>query len=263
VVEITEAMAAKVLEVVDCGLSHGLGKPEPGYLCVEAAVAYAMGEGHTDKPSCVAPAVRHLKIVLNDAKWWQSNESRAKGLRRLALAQLGTVGTLDEREFAERVSLVAVRVMVPRALRYAAECHPDAEHRAKLEAAAKECEKADNQSASEASLAAAWSAALAAAAAAASSESAAAAARAAARAAAWAAGSSESAWSSAAWASSAESAAWAAAWASESAAAAARAARAAEQELCFFAEQVVQVLVEMGAPGTKWLFLTETEGGVT
>jgi hypothetical protein len=47
------------------------------------------------------------------------------------------------------------------------------------------------------------------------------------------------------------------------AAAAARAARAAEQELCFFAEQVVQVLVEMVAPGTKWLFLTETEGGVT
>lgn len=39
---VTREIAVKVLEVVDCGLSSGLGKPEPGNMCVEAAVCYAM-----------------------------------------------------------------------------------------------------------------------------------------------------------------------------------------------------------------------------
>ena len=86
-VEITEAIAAKVLVVVDAGLVNGKGKPVPGQMCVEAAVCFAMGLPHSDEPPCVAPALRALKIRLNDSNW-SSDQARAKGLRRLALAQL-------------------------------------------------------------------------------------------------------------------------------------------------------------------------------
>lgn len=85
--EITEAIARKVVEVVDAGLVQGKGIPIPGQMCVEAAVCYAMGLPHGDNPSCVAPVLRRLKISLND-RAWSSNDARAKGLRRLAVAQL-------------------------------------------------------------------------------------------------------------------------------------------------------------------------------
>src|SRR5688572_106693 len=102
-IEITRDVAIKVLEVVDAGLSEGLGKPIPGQMCVEAAVNYALGRPHGDDPGCVAPVLRSLKIALNDKKW-PSNEARAKGMRRLAVIQLGTAGVLDEREFIRRVA---------------------------------------------------------------------------------------------------------------------------------------------------------------
>ena len=86
-IEINRDVAAKVLATVDAGLSHGLGKAKPGFMCVEAAVCYALGLPHGDDPGCVSPAIRSLKITLND-RYWSSNEARAKGLRRLALAQL-------------------------------------------------------------------------------------------------------------------------------------------------------------------------------
>ena len=42
-IEITEAVALKVRDTVAAGLSNGLGNPEPGQMCVEAAVCYALG----------------------------------------------------------------------------------------------------------------------------------------------------------------------------------------------------------------------------
>src|SRR5665213_3634004 len=97
--EITKEIAAKVLATVDAGLCSGVGNPVPGQMCVEAAVCYALGQEHGDEPVCVSPALRQFKIGLNDAAW-SSNEARAKGMRRLALIQLGTAGTLDDRAFA-------------------------------------------------------------------------------------------------------------------------------------------------------------------
>ena len=90
-IEITEAHARKVLEVVDAGLVSGVGNPIPGQMCVEAAVCYALGLPHGDDPKCVSPALRSLKIRLNDSGW-SSDEARAKGLRRLAVAQLYGAG---------------------------------------------------------------------------------------------------------------------------------------------------------------------------
>ena len=80
---ITRDIAAKVLHIVDQGLSKGLGEQAPGQMCVEAAVCYALGLPHGDDPGCVSPALRRLKIGLNDANW-SSPQARAKGLRRLA-----------------------------------------------------------------------------------------------------------------------------------------------------------------------------------
>ena len=87
--DITREIAIKVRDVVAAGLSNGLGTPEPGQMCVEAAVCYAMGLPHSDKPTCVSPAIRALKIALND-KNWSSPQARAQGLARLALVQLGS-----------------------------------------------------------------------------------------------------------------------------------------------------------------------------
>lgn len=45
---ITRKIAVRVLEVVDAGLVSGVGSPEPGKMCVEAAVCYALGLPHGD-----------------------------------------------------------------------------------------------------------------------------------------------------------------------------------------------------------------------
>src|SRR5262245_4769761 len=95
-------VARKVLMTVDAGLVHGMGEPVPGRMCVEAAVCYALDLPHSDDPRCISLALRQLKIRLNDSRW-STNEARAKGLRRLALAQLGSASVLDEKEFVSRV----------------------------------------------------------------------------------------------------------------------------------------------------------------
>src|ERR1700677_3947222 len=137
---ITSEIAAKVLATVDAGLCSGVGVPELGKMCVEAAVCYALGLPHGDEPSCVSCALRSFKIKLNDAKW-SSNTARAKGLRRLALVQLGSAGHLDDRKFAKRVAKLAIQKAVPAALRAAASIHKDAKHREALLKHASICER--------------------------------------------------------------------------------------------------------------------------
>ena len=133
-VEITREVAAKVLSIVDAGLSEGLGNPKPGEMCVEAAVCYALGLPHGDDPGCVALVLRQLKIALND-KRWSSNAARAKGLRRLSIIQLGTRDELDDKAFAAAVAEMTIRTMVPLALRAAASMKENAAHKQRLEEA--------------------------------------------------------------------------------------------------------------------------------
>jgi hypothetical protein len=114
--EITYEIAKKVLDTVNVGLVQGKGKPFPGQMCVEAAVCYAMGLPHGDSPPCVSPALRRLKIRLNDTEW-SSDLARTNGLRELALFQLGSVGVLDEIEFAKRVALLVINKYLPLILR--------------------------------------------------------------------------------------------------------------------------------------------------
>lgn len=97
-IRLSAGIAAKVLEVVDAGLVSGIGRAEPGSMCVEAAVCYAMGEPHGDMPRCVLSAIRNLKIAINDDDVWITNYGdddgskavRSEALRRLAIAQLGS-----------------------------------------------------------------------------------------------------------------------------------------------------------------------------
>jgi hypothetical protein len=116
-VKITKEIAAKVLDVVDAGLCSGLDdgsydderNPLPGHMCVEAAVCYAIGEEHHDHPRCVDSNLRSFKIELNDQDGWASNVTRARGLRELAIAQLGTRGKFDSAEFASRLKFKLLR----------------------------------------------------------------------------------------------------------------------------------------------------------
>ena len=156
--EITREIAIKVRDTVDCGLTSGMGKPIPGEMCVEAAVCFAMGLPHSDEPTCVSKAFRSLKIALNDGPW-SDNKARAKGLRRLAIVQLGS-SEIDDNEFARRVVEMTIRKIVPIAMRAAALIHPMPEHKLALENSALLCEKEGTESAAKsAAKSAAWYAA--------------------------------------------------------------------------------------------------------
>jgi len=133
-VQINEGTARRVLEIVDAGLVEGLGQPIPGQMCVEAAVCYALGLPHDDNPSCVAPALCAFGARLNDAGW-STPQARAKGLRRLAIAQLGSAGVLDEREFVRRLARLAIQICVPVALRAEARLYGSATKERMLHAA--------------------------------------------------------------------------------------------------------------------------------
>lgn len=138
-IEINETVIRKLLGVVDQGLVSGLGVPEPGKLCVEAAVCYSLGLPHGDALRVVAPSLRSLKIKLNDSRW-SSVHARAKGLRRLAVIQLGSKGFLGEKEFAKRCAELAIKTCVPTALRAAASINKDPKHKQALLDAANRCE---------------------------------------------------------------------------------------------------------------------------
>jgi hypothetical protein len=244
-IEITEGVARKVLSVIDAGLVSGMGEPIPGKMCVEAAVCYALYLPHSDDPKCVAQSLRRLKIKLNDSRW-SSNDARTKGLRRLGIAQLGSAGTLDEAKFASKISVLVIQKYLPITLRAAAASAPP-EHKAVLEEAARLCSldpsianarKAKSDAADDAAYAAVYAAYAAAAYAA--------------DAAAYAA---DAAADDAA--DAADDAAYAAAYAAVYAAYAADADAKRDSVLAEFGEDVVQILIEMKATGTAFLYLTE------
>ena len=223
---ITIDIARKVLSVVDMGLSKGVGNPKPGEMCVEAAVCYALDLPHGDDPACVSRALRALKISLND-RAWSSKKARAAGLRRLAVAQLGSRDHLDDKEFAKRVAELAIRTCVPQALRAAASIHKDPEHVQALRDAANHCEtEGSRQSALNA------------------------------REVAQKARKNAYAYADA---YAPDAAVYAAVYAADAYAYAAddADAYARDKSLAAFAEGVVQILIEMKAPGCQWLALTE------
>jgi hypothetical protein len=114
--QVTEEITRNLLKVVDVGLVRGLGTSVPGAMCVEAAVCYALGEDHSDTPTCVAPWVRNIKITLNDCLW-PSDKARARGLRRVAVAQLGSKGKVSELKFVRTLRLIILQEFLPKLLK--------------------------------------------------------------------------------------------------------------------------------------------------
>ncbi len=137
---INEALARRVLEIVDAGLIRGMGVQVPGSMCVEAAVCLALGLPHGDDPPCVGYSLRAYKIRLNDSDW-STPAARAKGMRRLAIAQLGS-NLIDQRAFAIEVTVQVTRQIFPIALRSLATLTPD--FKDPLETAALACEIASD-----------------------------------------------------------------------------------------------------------------------
>lgn len=83
-------LASRVAGLCSHGLCTGVGRPTPGAMCVEAAVAFATGASHNDQPECVDNDLISLKIDLNDSLPISSDKKRGEILRRIAIAQLGT-----------------------------------------------------------------------------------------------------------------------------------------------------------------------------
>jgi len=137
--KLTKTIARKVLATVDAGLCQGKGQPVPGEMCVEAAVCFAMGLPHGDEPPCVGEAVRSYKVALNDC-YWSSNAARAKGMRKLAIAQLGS-NEISQEKFTELVRLKGIQRSLPVILRSWAK-HPECKNAAEILKAARKCESA-------------------------------------------------------------------------------------------------------------------------
>lgn len=116
VVVVNEDLARNILRIVDQGLVNGIGHGTPGDMCVEAAVAFASGEGRdNDQPTCVAPYIRNEKIALNDEDGWDGDLARAKGLRRLAIAQLGTAKGFNVKKYEAAVIEATKEYMLAKA----------------------------------------------------------------------------------------------------------------------------------------------------
>lgn len=86
----------RIHELLDLGLVKGGGPPEPGKMCVEQVINYALDLPHSDTiPNCVSEFFNKQKIKLNDCSW-SSPKTRAEGMRKIAIAQLGSVAINNE-----------------------------------------------------------------------------------------------------------------------------------------------------------------------
>ena len=102
----------KILEeYLSRGLSNGMGEAST-QVCVEAAICLALGiKDPSDNPPCTDRAVRRYKIRLNDGPW-SSPEARAKGMRGLAYAQIGTNHNFDRVAWAKRLAELTIRELL-------------------------------------------------------------------------------------------------------------------------------------------------------
>ncbi len=91
-------------------LVSGIGEPDQGTACVMSLVAQLAGEGHTDRPRCASPLVRHFAIPVNDH---MPREARQR-LKPFVPRLVGTNEGLD-RARAEVLRRVLVETILPRA----------------------------------------------------------------------------------------------------------------------------------------------------
>ena len=120
-------------KILERGLCGGLGTPN-GKMCIEAAISIALGLPFNDSPKCVEPVIRTFKIAIND-KNWSSSHARAKALRNIGIAQIGSYGVVSGVEFVKRLSEKIIRVLLPEMIR---DLFPDDKN---LQECADKCER--------------------------------------------------------------------------------------------------------------------------
>lgn len=108
---ITQDLVTSIHKSLDKGLTKGLGKPVEGEMCVEALICHKLGLPHSDNPPCVGKEVRKAKITLNDCDW-SSNQARANGMRKLAIAQLGS-NQINQKDFVKTLLLRSTQRILP------------------------------------------------------------------------------------------------------------------------------------------------------
>ncbi len=141
----TREHAEKILKLLSYGLPFGNStEPVLGGMCVEAVVCHALGEPHGDTPSCVGGAVRSAKIRLNDSPW-SSDTARAEGMKRIAIAQLGS-DTINQIKFKAIINEKVIRRIIPMVFRKKAN-NSTPDYADRLEQAALACEKFGNSDA--------------------------------------------------------------------------------------------------------------------
>ena len=77
-------------------------------MCVEAAVCYALSQQHATNQLDVHPPARPM-INLSDSLLGPDDRAQTKGLRRVAIAQLGTADTLDGEQFKPEFQVAAIQ----------------------------------------------------------------------------------------------------------------------------------------------------------
>lgn len=138
----TREHAEKILKLLSYGLPFGnSSEPVLGGMCVEAVVCHALGEPHGDAPSCVGVKVRSAKIRLNDSAW-SSDTARAEGMKRIAIAQLGS-DKINQIRFEDIINEKVIRRIIPMVLRKKAN-NSTPDYADELEQAALACENLGN-----------------------------------------------------------------------------------------------------------------------
>lgn len=102
-------------KILEKGLCQGAGSPN-GQMCIEQAVCCSLGLKISDRPACVTAEVINFKIRLNDCHWSSPN-ARAKGLRNLGIAQIGSLGVISHYAFNGRLQEKFIKILIPNLIR--------------------------------------------------------------------------------------------------------------------------------------------------
>lgn len=117
-------------------INEGTGEQLPAWRCESYTFYYPLLP-HDDDTKCVGWAVRYLVFHINNREW-SSDEARAAGLRKLAVAQLGS-DQLDQFRFAELVALKTVQKLCPLLFAELAKLAETDEDRESMKSAGRDC----------------------------------------------------------------------------------------------------------------------------
>jgi len=105
---VTRESCLRLLNLIDKGLSSGLGRSTSSRMNIESCTQFA----GLIYDKYVSKDVGIFTAELNDSENWHTNLNRVKGMRKLALAQLGS-SKIDSSKFCENLALETIRKIVP------------------------------------------------------------------------------------------------------------------------------------------------------